>query len=102
LCCYRLDGKKKKEEGVNGEATSAQAENQQKPNFVRGIPDYDYQPGTIKFIRFAKPQQEKEVTSFFDQGCSRSKFYFIQEVLPDNFKNFSGTGRSLREAKSRK
>jgi hypothetical protein len=57
----RLDGKKKKEEGVNGEATSSQADSQQKAGYVRGIPDYDYQPGTIKFFRFAKPQQEKDV-----------------------------------------
>lgn len=47
---------------MNGEATGAQAESQQKAAYVRGIPDYDYQPGTIKFFRFAKPQQEKDVT----------------------------------------
>jgi len=58
----RLDGKKKKEESVNGGDTSnTQAVTQSKVAYTRGIPDYDYQPGTIKFFRHAKPQQEKEV-----------------------------------------
>ncbi|XP_059479330.1 ubiquitin recognition factor in ER-associated degradation protein 1 isoform X2 [Neocloeon triangulifer] len=79
----RLDGKKKKEESVNGDAPNAQTASQQKGTYTRGIPDYDYQPGVIRFMRHAKPQQEKE------------------EVAED-FKYFSGAGRSLRDAKSRK
>ncbi|CAB3365341.1 Hypothetical predicted protein [Cloeon dipterum] len=79
----RLDGKKKKEESVNGETPNSQTTSQQRGAYTRGIPDYDYQPGVIRFMRHAKPQQEKE------------------EVVED-FKYFSGAGRSLREAKSRK
>lgn len=50
----RLDGKKRKD--------SALPENQTtKPVYVRGIPDYDYKIGTLRFLRNVKPVNNKEV-----------------------------------------
>lgn len=53
----RLDGKKRKEEGTE----SAEGGAVQRVVYQRGIPDYDYVPGTLRFMRHAKPQQDKEV-----------------------------------------
>lgn len=50
----RLDGKKRKD--------SAHSDNQiAKPVYVRGIPDYDYKMGTLRFLRNVKPVNNKEV-----------------------------------------
>lgn len=50
----RLDGKKKKD--------SSPTENTvEKPVYVRGIPDYDYQIGTLRFLRNVKPTNNQEV-----------------------------------------
>lgn len=52
----RLNGKKKKKED------SAAAEpSTSKPVYVRGIPDYDYKIGTLRFLRNVKPVNNKEV-----------------------------------------
>jgi len=51
----RLDGKKKKD-------NSDDQSNQVKPVYQRGIPDYDYNIGTIQFIRNIRPvTNDKEV-----------------------------------------
>ncbi|CAH1980065.1 unnamed protein product [Acanthoscelides obtectus] len=67
----RLDGKKRKESISNDVV-------QPKPAYVRGIPDYDYQIGTLRFIR----RSVKQKTEDNDDG--------------GEFKAFSGTGFSLR------
>lgn len=67
----RLDGKKRKDSTSSNVSTP-------KPVYVRGIPDYDYQIGTLKFIRRAVKQKSTENE---ENG---------------EFKAFSGTGFSLR------
>ncbi|XP_060516558.1 ubiquitin fusion degradation protein 1 homolog [Cylas formicarius] len=67
----RLDGKKKKE-------SSASESPLPKPVYVRGIPDYDYEIGTLKFIRRTVKQKSN------------------QNEESDEFKPFSGAGFSLR------
>ncbi|KAL3271818.1 hypothetical protein HHI36_022288 [Cryptolaemus montrouzieri] len=64
----RLDGKKRKD---STEGPSP------KPVYVRGIPDYDYEIGTLKFMRRSTKQNNK------DNG-------------KDEFKPFSGSGNVLR------
>ncbi|XP_050302543.1 ubiquitin fusion degradation protein 1 homolog isoform X2 [Anthonomus grandis grandis] len=67
----RLDGKKKKE--------STSAEHLiSKPTYVRGIPDYDWEIGTLRFIRKTLKPKANESEE------------------PDEFKPFKGTGFSLR------
>lgn len=51
----RLDGKKRKDM-LKQEAATA------KPTYVRGIPDYDYQIGTLRFLRNMKPANNKDVS----------------------------------------
>lgn len=51
----RLDGKKRKDIPKQETLTS-------KPAYVRGIPDYDYQIGTLRFLRNIKPTNNKEVS----------------------------------------
>lgn len=67
----RLDGKKRKE------STSTDVSSP-KPVYVKGIPDYDYQIGTLRFIR--RPMKPKST----------------DEEEGNEFKAFSGTGFSLR------
>ncbi|XP_018566123.1 ubiquitin recognition factor in ER-associated degradation protein 1 isoform X2 [Anoplophora glabripennis] len=67
----RLDGKKRKESTTSDSATP-------KPVYVKGIPDYDYQIGTLRFIRRPVKQKSNEG----EEG--------------NEFKAFSGTGFSLR------
>lgn len=50
----RLDGKKRKDSSIPEPTTS-------KPVYVRGIPDYDYKIGTLRFLRNTKPINNKEV-----------------------------------------
>ncbi|XP_034945319.1 ubiquitin recognition factor in ER-associated degradation protein 1 [Chelonus insularis] len=70
----RLDGKKRKDSGTS--------ENQPvKPVYVRGIPDYDYKIGTLRFMRNLKPINNKE------------------EKNTDEFKAFTGEGFSLRKSR---
>lgn len=70
----RLDGKRRKDSSSSDTTPS-------KPAYVRGIPDYDYQIGTLKFIRW---------------GGNRAS---ISKDLDDNneFRAFSGTGFSLKK-----
>ncbi|XP_018318630.1 ubiquitin fusion degradation protein 1 homolog [Agrilus planipennis] len=69
----RLDGKRRKD------ASSSETD-QRKVQYVRGIPDYDYEIGTLRFFRHL-------------QKSSSSKPE--EETYPD-FKAFSGTGFSLK------
>ena len=72
----RLDGKKRKD--IPKQETLAS-----KPTYVRGIPDYDYQIGTLRFLRNIKPTNNKEIKD------------------SDEFKAFSSEGFTLLR-KSRK
>jgi len=76
----RLDGKKKS-------STSPSTPVPRGPT-VRGIPDYNFQLGTIKFIRTTKrPSQQNS-----DNNDGKPD---------DDFAPFSGEGKTLRQAKSR-
>ncbi|XP_015599392.1 ubiquitin fusion degradation protein 1 homolog [Cephus cinctus] len=70
----RLDGKKRKDSAQSESSSS-------KPVYVRGIPDYDYKIGTLKFLRNVKPVNNKEIKD------------------PDEFKAFTGEGFSLRKSR---
>ncbi|GBP00543.1 Ubiquitin fusion degradation protein 1 homolog [Eumeta japonica] len=74
----RLDGKKKKVADENQEQVP-----QSRQPYIRGIPDYDYQIGTLRFIRNSRPQSATE------------------EVPPEPFQAFKGEGFTLRTAKSK-
>lgn len=67
----RLDGKKRKDSSSSDSHVS-------KPTYVKGIPDYDYEIGTLNFIRRTLKTKEKENDD------------------NEEFKAFSGTGFSLR------
>lgn len=54
----RLDGKKKKD-------ASPTEKIMERPVYVRGIPDYDYQIGTLNFLRNMKPTNNQEVTIYY-------------------------------------
>ncbi|XP_046738860.1 ubiquitin recognition factor in ER-associated degradation protein 1 [Diprion similis] len=70
----RLDGKKRKDSSLPEPSSG-------KPVYVRGIPDYDYKIGTLKFLRSTKPVNNKE----------------SKDV--DEFKAFTGEGFSLRKSR---
>jgi ubiquitin fusion degradation protein 1 len=53
-----------------------------KASYQRGVPDFDYQFGNLKFIRAVKKEDEKE-----------------KETLESTFEAFSGAGQSLRQTK---
>ncbi|XP_043469772.1 ubiquitin recognition factor in ER-associated degradation protein 1 [Leptopilina heterotoma] len=74
----RLDGKKKKKED-----SSPAEQTNVKSTYVRGIPDYDYQIGTLKFLRNSKPINNKETKD------------------PNEFKAFAGEGNLLKRSKKR-
>ncbi|KAJ8975763.1 hypothetical protein NQ317_004813 [Molorchus minor] len=67
----RLDGKKRKDSTSSDVPSS-------KPVYVKGIPDYDYEIGTLRFIR--RPMKQKNNENEEDS----------------EFRAFSGTGFSLR------
>lgn len=76
----RLDGKKKK-------ATPEQEKNiikQAEREYIRGIPDYDYEIGFLKFIRNAKPKK-------IENGAT----------VADGFKAFEGKGSALRSSNAK-
>lgn len=52
----RLDGKKRKDSSSSDTQLS-------KPVYVRGIPDYEYNIGSLKFLRNMKPVNNKEVSN---------------------------------------
>ncbi|XP_022901044.1 ubiquitin fusion degradation protein 1 homolog isoform X2 [Onthophagus taurus] len=72
----RLDGKKRKDSTSNDVPTA-------KPTYIRGIPDYDYQVGSLRFIRRIneRPSSSKET----DAG--------------EEFRAFSGTGFTLKKSR---
>ena len=73
---FRLDGKAKK-----------QLDSEPAPKTVayqRGIPDYDYEIGSLRFLRYSKAVEEKDTEE------------------ESQFQAFSGSGQSLRQRKSQK
>ncbi|KAJ0173186.1 hypothetical protein K1T71_011362 [Dendrolimus kikuchii] len=76
----RLDGKKKK---LISECDSEPQSSQARQNYVRGIPDYDYVIGTLRFIRNSRPPSAKE------------------ETPSEPFQAFKGEGFTLRTAKTK-
>lgn len=75
----RLDGKKKKTTSISEEPPAS------KPvPYQRGIPDYNYKIGTLKFLRNSKPAPSKDSNA---------------EDGNDEFKAFGGAGNSLRSKK---
>merc|ERR1712024_301427 len=75
----RLDGKKRR---TNSET---EIQERQLREYSRGIPDYNFQVGNIRFIRAKKPKDKDD-----------------KENTEDLFKAFDGKGQSLRQAKSKK
>ena len=75
----RLDGKKKR---TNSET---EIQERQLKEYTRGIPDYNFEVGNIRFIRAKKPKDKDD-----------------KENTEDLFKAFDGKGQSLRQAKSKK
>ncbi|KAJ9591503.1 hypothetical protein L9F63_001989 [Diploptera punctata] len=73
----RLDGKKKKE-------AQAASKTPMKVTYQRGIPDYNYKIGTLRFIRNSRPPAKEN-----------------KEPV-EEFKAFTGEGFSLRQAKVKK
>ncbi|KAJ1524409.1 hypothetical protein ONE63_010909 [Megalurothrips usitatus] len=76
----RLDGKKKKTTSISEDVPSPKS-----VLYQRGIPDYDYKIGTLKFLRNSKPVSSKET-----KGTDGN----------DQFKAFGGEGNSLRSKKA--
>ncbi|XP_068623336.1 ubiquitin fusion degradation protein 1 homolog isoform X2 [Battus philenor] len=76
----RLDGKKKK---LTSESESESQNTQARQSYVRGIPDYDFVIGTLRFIRNSRPPSAKE------------------EAPTEPFQAFKGEGFTLRTAKSK-
>ncbi|XP_046979684.1 ubiquitin fusion degradation protein 1 homolog isoform X1 [Schistocerca americana] len=72
----RLDGKKKKDSSISEPVVA-------RVQYQRGIPDYDYQIGTIRFIRTSRPASKES------------------KELSEEFKPFTGEGYSLREARKK-
>ncbi|KAL0266957.1 UNVERIFIED_CONTAM: hypothetical protein PYX00_009359 [Menopon gallinae] len=70
----RLDGKKRKE-------TVSEDKVVQKPKYQRGIPDFNYKVGTLKFMRNSKPPSNSEEN----------------EDNSDDFQAFTGRGFSLKD-----
>merc|ERR1719180_101485 len=74
----RLDGKKKR---TNSET---EVQERQLKEYTRGIPDYNFEVGNIRFIRAKKPGSKAEKEN------------------EETFKAFEGKGQSLRQAKAKK
>ena len=79
----RLDGKTKRTSSESGSITNGPA----KAEYVRGIPDYDYEIGTLIFMRNSKPP--------------KSDLMKDKESKP-GFEAFKGQGKSLRQTKGNK
>merc|ERR1712129_653324 len=73
----RLDGKKKR---TNSET---EIQSRQLAEYTRGIPDYNFQVGDIRFIR------------------AKKKAAADKENEEGEFKAFEGSGQSLRQAKKK-
>jgi len=74
----RLDGKKKR-------TTSETEVPKLKQEYVRGIPDYDYEIGLLKFIR-SKPKKNGNSSDSANKDI-------------DDFEAFKGEGKSLRQSR---
>jgi ubiquitin fusion degradation protein 1 len=74
----RLDGKKKR---TNSET---EIQSRQLAEYTRGIPDYNFEVGNIRFIRAKKKDKEGD-----------------KENEGDKFSAFGGSGQSLRQAKKK-
>jgi len=74
----RLDGKKKR---TNSET---EIQSRQLAEYTRGIPDYNFEVGNIRFIRAKKKDKESD-----------------KENEADKFSAFGGSGQSLRQAKKK-
>lgn len=70
----RLDGKKKKD-------ASPTEKTVEKPVYVKGIPDYDYQIGSLKFLRNMKQANVQEVKLLFFTFTSINFFTFYIHTL---------------------
>lgn len=75
----RLDGKKKR-------TVSESDTPKLKQDYVRGIPDYDYEIGFLKFIR-SKPKKNNGGNNGDASGST------------DDFEAFKGEGKSLRQSR---
>merc|ERR1712096_352163 len=75
----RLDGKKKR---TNSEH---EIHSKQLAEYTRGIPDYNFEIGNLKFIRNSKPKPKED-----------------DKENGTDFEAFKGTGQSLRQAKNKK
>lgn len=67
-----MDGKERKD-------APASAPGPSRTPYIRGVPDYDYKIGTLKFLRNVKPSKE------------------IQQKTPE-FKPFQGTSYTLNSS----
>ena len=76
-----LDGKKKR-------TTSESELPKLKQEYVRGIPDYDYEIGFIKFIRNSKPKNNGKSAEEID----------AEDGAP-GFEAFKGQGKTLRQSR---
>ena len=79
----RLDGKKKR-------TTSESEVPKVKQEYVRGIPDYDYEIGLLKFIRNSKPKKN---------GASGGDGQTSSDGGGIDFEAFKGEGKSLRQTR---
>jgi hypothetical protein len=76
-----LDGKKKKEQASSSKADV-------KVTYQRGVPDYNYKIGTLRFIRNSKPPS-KEVS----KGVSTFVLYKTRNCHP--FSDITNSGGDL-------
>lgn len=77
----RLDGKRKKKDTGETDSTPIKRE------YQRGIPDYEYEPDTLIFLRNIKPVNSHKEN---------------KDPVNDEFKAFFGEGCSLRQSKNPK
>ncbi len=94
----RLDGKKRNPTRSESEADAsaaaaavAAAQAQRAAEYVRGIPDYDYEIGTLKFIR-SKPKKLAAGTADDADGGG-------DDASKNGFEAFKGEGKNLRSRK---
>ena len=86
----RLDGKKRnptRSESDADAAVAAAVQAQRTAQYVRGIPDYDYEVGTIRFIRSRPPKAQAAVDDA-DNGGEKN-----------GFEAFKGEGQMLKGPK---
>ena len=86
----RLDGKKRnptRSESDADAAVAAAVQAQRTAEYVRGIPDYDYEVGTIRFIR-SRPPKAAATVDDADNGGEKN-----------GFEAFKGEGQMLKGPK---